>query len=72
MDDIFIFIVWDMNADSWSGRITMQSLHQTLEGALETIPENLKTPTYDRTESSRNHYEKNFTYLAIEKRKVGV
>lgn len=71
MEEIAIYIVWDMHADSWSGRVTMQSIHQTFEGADATIPNNLKTETYDRTESTKQYYLKNYTYLAIEKRMIG-
>lgn len=70
MKEIEIFIVWDMNADSWSGRITMKSLHQTLEGAEAMIPDSLKKGPYDRTRPD-DHYIKHYTYFAIEKRLIG-
>ena len=63
-----IYIRWDMNADSWMGTRTLLSIHQTLEGAIAAVPENIRTkmelPATDR-------YVKNYRYVAIEEREIG-
>lgn len=69
MNEIEIFLLWDMNADSWTGIRTLLSIHQTLDGALEEIPDEIKKESNNRGADDR--YVVNFTYLAIEKRMVG-
>lgn len=61
-----IYIVWDKNADSWSGVRTMKTIHKTLEGAIEAIPENLRTESMKR--ETDETYVAHFTYYAVEKR----
>lgn len=66
-----IYIVWDMNADSWSGRTTMISIHESLEGAHAKILSEMKTTEEKLQELKRDlyvNYVENFTYMAIEKR----
>ena len=60
-----IYIRWDMNAGSWSGRGTMLSIHKTLEGAIAAVPEIMRTKM-ERPGNDR--YVKNYTYEAIEER----
>jgi hypothetical protein len=61
-----IYIVWDMNADSWTGSRTMQSIHKTLDGAIQAIPERIRKETNKR--DLYEPYVANYTYLAVEKR----
>ena len=63
-----IYIRWDMNADSWAGTRTILSIHQTLEGAIAAVPENIRTKM-ERPATDR--YVKNYTYEAIEEREIG-
>ena len=63
-----IYIRWDMNADSWTGTRTLLSIHQTLEGAIAAVPENIRTKM-ERPATDR--YVKNYTYEAIEEREIG-
>ena len=71
-----IYIRWDMNADSWSGTRTIRSIHQTLEGAIAAVPENMRTkmerPVEDRGDIPNNFpvYVKNYTYEAIEEKEI--
>lgn len=58
-----VYAIYDMNADSWSGIITLKGLYATEEAALAAIPENLKTPSYIR--EATGDYVHNFTYEAI-------
>lgn len=62
----FIYIVWDMHADSWSGSRTMKSIHKSLDGAIQEIPENLRTDSLKR--ELVDPYVANYTYRAVEKR----
>lgn len=61
-----IYIVWDMNADSWSGSRFMKTIHATLDGAIEAVPEFAKQ--YDR--KAEAPYVKNYAYFAIEEREL--
>ena len=69
LQDGFVYIRWDMNAESWSGQRIFRSIHSTLEGAIAAIPEsirkvNMKRPLYAE-------YVANYTYEAIEKVRLG-
>ena len=60
----YVFGRMDMHADSWtSGPPTLLSLHETIEGAIDAIPENLKKMTREVYDD----YVANFTYQAIKK-----
>jgi hypothetical protein len=69
LEPIDIYIVWDMQADSWSGSRFVKSMHQTLEGAEASIPASIKQAPYIREPDDT--YIKNYTYVAIEKRPIG-
>lgn len=66
MREIIVYIVWAIDADSWTGRKTLLSIHQTIGGAEGIIPEREK-----KLERAPGEYVKNYTYYAIEKRTVG-
>ena len=75
---IKIYIRWEMPAESWSGQTAILSIHQTLEGALAAMPDDIKKDSLDRTEPKEEaipgwpYYIKNYTYEAIEEREVEV
>lgn len=68
IEPIEIFVVMNVEADSWSGRSTPSSYHLTLEGAEAAIPERFKTASFDRTASYGEKYGhvKNYTYFTID------
>lgn len=70
--DTKIYILWDMNADSRSGKRTLMSIHGSLEGARERLKSEypnifmsdaLHAEPYD-------NYVKNYTYFTIEEREL--
>lgn len=65
-DPEFIYIVWDMNAESWVGSKTMTTIHKTLDGAIQAIPENLRGDEMKR--DAYDPYVANYGYYAVEKR----
>lgn len=68
MDEISIYIRWDMKADSFNGVPSILSIHQTLEGARAAISEDILK--YSR--KPFGNYIENYAYEAIEERKVGL
>jgi hypothetical protein len=62
----YIFILWNMNADSWSGGRSMKTIHKTLEGAIAEIPDNIRQDSLKRDQD--DDYVVNYTYMAVEKR----
>jgi hypothetical protein len=61
-----VFIVWNMNADSWNGTRTLYSIHTTIEGARRAIPGG-NLDKYKQETMPDNRYVENYTYFAIEK-----
>lgn len=71
-ETIDIYIRWDANADSWIGQARILSIHRTLEGAMEAIPDNLKTKELERIvdKNFRDGIVYHCTYMYIEKRTI--
>lgn len=63
-----IYILWDMNADSWTGSKFMKSIHATLDGAINAIPENLRKEKMKR--DLYPPYVANYGYFAVEERQL--
>jgi len=63
-----IYIVWSINADSYIGTPFPKSYHQTLEGAIAEIPENIRSL---ESEYISDTYVKYYSYRAISKVEVG-
>lgn len=61
----YIYLVWNINADSYNGFTTLGSIHQTLSGAIATIPENMKN-----LERPSERYVRDYVYRAIERKEV--
>lgn len=69
LEEGVVYIRWDMDAESYSGRRTFLSVHKTLEGAIAAISENIRKDAYKRDPYA--NYVANYTYEAIEKIKLG-
>lgn len=64
---IDIYIVWDVDAESWNAIPYIRSMHQTIQGAREAIPEfalKYKREPYGK-------YIENYVYFTIEQRSIG-
>jgi len=64
----FVYAVYDMNADSWVGSITLKSLHATEDSAVAAIPDSLKKDSYIR--APHGDFVRDFTYEAVRKMPV--
>lgn len=58
-----VFVVYDMQANSWSGKTTMESIHETLEGAIASLPDWCKKMQRDLY----GDWVANFTYFAVKR-----
>lgn len=67
LSNINIYIVWDVDAESWNARPHIHSMHQTIQGAREAIPE--FALTYKREPYGK--YIENYAYFTIEQRSIG-
>lgn len=63
--DKYVYLLWNMHADSWTGTRTLQGVFETEEAAVEALPHDL----YEG--EAYGDYTRNFHYFAIEKRKLG-
>jgi hypothetical protein len=63
----FVYALYDMNPDSMNSVPRMMSIHASLDGAIEAVPDNLKG--YER-DILYGDYVKNYVYVAIRKIEV--
>jgi hypothetical protein len=75
MDDLetatspkFVYFVWSIDADSYHGTRYFESVHKTLSGAVEAIPERFRKESDMRP--LRKDYVANFIYYAVERKIV--
>jgi hypothetical protein len=61
----YVFVRMDMNADSYNGMPRMLSIHETLEGAIDAIPKNIRQGYPNR--QCFSDYVANFAYEAVRK-----
>lgn len=61
----FVFVRMDMGGDSYNGMPRMLSIHETLEGAIDAIPENIRKGYPNR--QCFGDYLANFVYEAVQK-----
>lgn len=58
-----VYFVYRLDADSWIGGQTFESVHATLEGARKAIPDDILNMKYDGSSS----YLEDYRYYAIQK-----
>jgi hypothetical protein len=71
---IDLFVVWDKGSVAWNGHPYIKSMHQTIKGALDTIPDTPKKKRIiqeQRVRLETEEYVYDFGDLAIEKRALG-
>ena len=61
----YVFVRMNTHVDSYSGLATMLSIHETLEGAIEAIPENIRKVYPNR--EIYDDWVANFVYEAVKK-----
>jgi len=64
----FVYAVYDIDADSWTGTIHLKSLHATEESAVAAIPDSLKKESLIR--KPHGDFVRDFTYEAVRKMPV--
>lgn len=69
-DDVKLYLVWDMNADSWTGTRRLITVELSLEDAEATARREFPgAEKFERPAAAP--YVKNYAYVAIEERKPG-